>query len=349
MGAAPQRWSDEYADETDSPERDGFLAPSRTATCSPSRVRDRRAARAAGAVDGGWNVLAEELVSFPAAVLRPWVDLPPADAADPAQRVATLPSERDRRKAEAWLERELVGLRALADVAYPVAPSIGRRAAGGRSGSDQLTSRGSTDGLRTRGAPGTRAVSPSGATRRRSAKPAPAARPNTASRPATAARPATPATTARSATTANPTPTPTTSPAPTTTTTTTPAGVPRAVTAAAAARLRTERGLSTTRLAHQIELRGLRRLLPGVATLAVLGGLWCGIGALSSVHRPRPVQMPGAVSTPQGSLYVARPGDTLWSIASRALPNGDPRPLVDALQAQLHGAPLEPGDRLVLP
>jgi nucleoid-associated protein YgaU len=49
-------------------------------------------------------------------------------------------------------------------------------------------------------------------------------------------------------------------------------------------------------------------------------------------------------------IYVVRPGDTLWGIARRADPDGDPRPLVDRLSGanDVRGG-LRPGDRLRLP
>jgi Tfp pilus assembly protein FimV len=53
--------------------------------------------------------------------------------------------------------------------------------------------------------------------------------------------------------------------------------------------------------------------------------------------------------TVQRAADVVKPGDTLWSIASRLEPSGDPRPLVAQLQSELHGATLDPGARLVLP
>jgi len=56
-----------------------------------------------------------------------------------------------------------------------------------------------------------------------------------------------------------------------------------------------------------------------------------------------------AVKVHGGYLYVARPGDTLWSIASELQPGGDPRPLVASFERQLHGAELVPGDELKLP
>ena len=41
---------------------------------------------------------------------------------------------------------------------------------------------------------------------------------------------------------------------------------------------------------------------------------------------------------------VVRPGDSLWSIASRLVPGSDPRPVVDALSRARDGAPLVPGE-----
>jgi len=77
--------------------------------------------------------------------------------------------------------------------------------------------------------------------------------------------------------------------------------------------------------------------------------MWFGAGALSSLHSTALTIPAGAVRIHGGYLYVARPGDTLWSIASKLLPGGDPRPLVANLEQQLHGAELIPGDQLRLP
>lgn len=44
--------------------------------------------------------------------------------------------------------------------------------------------------------------------------------------------------------------------------------------------------------------------------------------------------------------YVVRPGDTLWSIAERLDPGGDPRPVVDSLRSRAGGAALEAGQRI---
>lgn len=96
--------------------------------------------------------------------------------------------------------------------------------------------------------------------------------------------------------------------------------------------------------------RGLRRLLPGAAALAALVVCWFGIGAMAAAATPaQHSRLPGSVPVRGGFTYVARPGDTLWSIASRAEPGSDPRPLVDQLEGELDGRPLEPGTKLVLP
>ena len=95
--------------------------------------------------------------------------------------------------------------------------------------------------------------------------------------------------------------------------------------------------------------RGLRRLLPGAATLAVLASVWFGAGSLASLNRPALREPTAAVKIPGGYLYIARPGDTLWSIASKLQPGGDPRSLVADFEQQLHGGELVAGDRLKLP
>jgi Tfp pilus assembly protein FimV len=48
------------------------------------------------------------------------------------------------------------------------------------------------------------------------------------------------------------------------------------------------------------------------------------------------------------SVYVVQPGDTMWAIAHRMAPDGDVRPVVDRLVAQLHGRALTPGTRLIV-
>jgi|GEM_PF-165963 len=56
---------------------------------------------------------------------------------------------------------------------------------------------------------------------------------------------------------------------------------------------------------------------------------------------------PGRSTTSSASVVrhtVVRPGDSLWSVASRLAPGSDPRPVVDALSQARDGAPLVPGE-----
>lgn len=56
-----------------------------------------------------------------------------------------------------------------------------------------------------------------------------------------------------------------------------------------------------------------------------------------------------ALASSTDSHYLVQPGDTLWSIARSVQPEGDIRPLVHRLAAQLEGRSLLAGDRLLIP
>jgi hypothetical protein len=47
--------------------------------------------------------------------------------------------------------------------------------------------------------------------------------------------------------------------------------------------------------------------------------------------------------------YTVRPGDSLWSIAERVDPTGDPRPLVAKLASQTGSYGVQPGERIAVP
>ena len=72
------------------------------------------------------------------------------------------------------------------------------------------------------------------------------------------------------------------------------------------------------------------------AALGVLGG-----GPLAAPETP-------AARGGAAAVYVVQAGDTYWSIARHLQPSGDVRALVDRLSADHTGAPLQPGERLVL-
>jgi hypothetical protein len=82
----------------------------------------------------------------------------------------------------------------------------------------------------------------------------------------------------------------------------------------------------------------------GVVVVAARAGVALGGSPLAAPER-RP-----ASSAPAGSTtVVVRPGDTLWSIASRLAPGDDPRPLVDELVAARGATALQPGEHIRLP
>lgn len=86
--------------------------------------------------------------------------------------------------------------------------------------------------------------------------------------------------------------------------------------------------------------------------LLIIGLLSIGVvlGRLSRVaHAGAPTSTPGQPVPIARTAYVVQPGDTLWRIARTLQPQGDVRPLVDRLSHSLHGAPLRPGARILLP
>jgi hypothetical protein len=100
-----------------------------------------------------------------------------------------------------------------------------------------------------------------------------------------------------------------------------------------------------------------------VSVLVVLVGLgamaWLATGRLVSAAGAQAPQgqqclaggVPGAGQDAGscGPAYVARPGDTIWSIAVANSRGGDPRALVANLESQIGGGVLQPGERLVIP
>ncbi|HVA03258.1 MAG TPA: LysM domain-containing protein [Acidimicrobiales bacterium] len=91
-----------------------------------------------------------------------------------------------------------------------------------------------------------------------------------------------------------------------------------------------------------------RRFLLGTVAAGLLVALalpWSGTGG--SLATPGPAQAGEKVVSQ--SSYVVQPGDTLWSIADRLDPSGDPRAVVARLEAQVGGDNVVPGESLALP
>ena len=92
-----------------------------------------------------------------------------------------------------------------------------------------------------------------------------------------------------------------------------------------------------------------RRILLGVVAVALLTALalpWGGTGGRSLAP---PGSALAGTTLHAHQQYVVEPGDTLWSIASRFDPSGDPRPVVSELAEQVGSNVVVPGERLRLP
>jgi len=109
----------------------------------------------------------------------------------------------------------------------------------------------------------------------------------------------------------------------------------------------------TQRRARRVAALRRRRavMLAGVAA-----GLVCGLALPFAALGGSPAAPGGSLAAPGGSLaapgetiYVVRPGDTLWSIAARFDRGGDPRPLAEELARETGSAMVVSGERIVIP
>jgi|1186.fasta_scaffold625673_2 hypothetical protein len=92
-----------------------------------------------------------------------------------------------------------------------------------------------------------------------------------------------------------------------------------------------------------------RRIAAALLAAVVLVGLIAGSRALlAPLAEPAPAG-PAATSSATPHAVVVQPGDTIWTIARRAQPDGDVRPLVDRLVAAHGSGPLTPGERISVP
>jgi hypothetical protein len=82
----------------------------------------------------------------------------------------------------------------------------------------------------------------------------------------------------------------------------------------------------------------------GVVVVAARAGVALGGSPLAA-----PERRPASSAAGSAATVVARPGDTLWSIATRLAPGDDPRALVDDLVAARGTAELQPGEHVRLP
>jgi hypothetical protein len=89
-------------------------------------------------------------------------------------------------------------------------------------------------------------------------------------------------------------------------------------------------------------------MLSMVLALGVVWTLWAGVGGLGGGPLTAPGPDPSRAVPVVAVIHVVQPGDTVWGIARSFQPGGEIRPLVDRIETELHGQPLQVGDRLVL-
>jgi hypothetical protein len=93
-----------------------------------------------------------------------------------------------------------------------------------------------------------------------------------------------------------------------------------------------------------------RRIVVAAMVVALVLVMAQAGAALGGSSPASPERRPAAAHTSARSTSsrstVVRPGDSLWSVASRLAPGSDPRPVVDALAAARHGTVLVPGETI---
>ncbi|MDA8184200.1 MAG: LysM peptidoglycan-binding domain-containing protein [Actinomycetota bacterium] len=104
-------------------------------------------------------------------------------------------------------------------------------------------------------------------------------------------------------------------------------------------------GMTGASEAARVRRRRIGRLCCALAAVAMLSLLALPAGPA----RARGLAPGAGGRLSAGAAYVVRPGDTLWSIALRVDPSGDPRPLVADMAREVGGDTIFPGQRLVLP
>lgn len=112
---------------------------------------------------------------------------------------------------------------------------------------------------------------------------------------------------------------------------------------------------------HVLAVYRRRRVAAGVvAALALALASVAGWLALVAYAPPPPAANPGVERAPveppaplsahpAPAGVLVRPGDSLWSIAQRAHPESDPRPIVTRLARTYGSRPLQAGERLAVP
>lgn len=107
-----------------------------------------------------------------------------------------------------------------------------------------------------------------------------------------------------------------------------------------------EGGRAPGRVAQQAVYRRRR-----IAAVLLLAAAVLAVYVLASAVLVRPAGggTPTSTAGTSSAVHVVQPGDTLWSIAGEINPGGDVRVTVDQLKELNGSAPLQVGQRLLVP
>jgi hypothetical protein len=89
-----------------------------------------------------------------------------------------------------------------------------------------------------------------------------------------------------------------------------------------------------------------RRAVIAAGVAGAIATVIYGVGRFVESTDTAPAGTPGDRTCP---TVVVEPGDTLWGIARKQSPNGDPRPIVSGMVEKRGTSVLYPGDRVELP
>ena len=94
----------------------------------------------------------------------------------------------------------------------------------------------------------------------------------------------------------------------------------------------------------------IRRRRRAVVLAGIAAGAACGLSlpVASLGGSPVAAHLQGVAAAGE-TVYVARPGDTLWSIAAQFDHGGNPRPMAEALAREIGSAVVVPGERIPIP
>jgi hypothetical protein len=104
------------------------------------------------------------------------------------------------------------------------------------------------------------------------------------------------------------------------------------------------------RRARAVQLRRRRlHVLMALVGVGLAVALWFGTSIVASQAQGRLRVLPDSVKTAHGYLYQVQPGDTVWSIATRLDPTGDPRSLAGQIESEIGGTNLQAGTQVLVP